>query len=77
MWLELAQNPSIDSARGGALHSGSGAAATGDSFSSRCKYLPGHHRVFNAGNNPDVATAFAAGFDIDIEHSLQSLCPSH
>jgi len=29
-----------------------------------------HHRVFDSGNDADITTAFAAGFDIDIELRL-------
>ena len=41
------------------------------------EYLLDHYRVFNTGNDLDRATAFAAGFDIDMEHTFQALCPSH
>jgi len=29
------------------------------------KYFPDHNRVFNAGNNPHLATAFTTGLNID------------
>jgi hypothetical protein len=41
------------------------------------EYFPDHRRVFDTGDDPDITTAFAAGFDIDIEHAFQSLCPCH
>ena len=39
------------------------------------QYLPDHRRVFNTGDYPDLAAAFTAGFDVDIEHAFQTLCP--
>ena len=40
------------------------------------EYLLDHHRVFNTSDYLDGATAFAAGFNVDMEHPFQSLCPS-
>jgi hypothetical protein len=34
-------------------------------------------RVFDTGNDLDNTTTFTTGFYFDIEHTLQSLCPSH
>ena len=36
-----------------------------------------HHRVFDAGDDLYGATAAFAGFDVDVEHPLQALRPSH
>jgi hypothetical protein len=33
--------------------------------------------VARAGDHPQIAAAFGAGFDVDLEHSFQALCPSH
>jgi hypothetical protein len=57
------------------------------------EYLPDHHRVFsaiapgmalpptslwsNAGNDAHITTAFAAGFNVDVEDAFESLCPGH
>jgi len=41
------------------------------------EYLVDHRRVFDAGDDADITTAFAAGFDIDIEYTFQSLYPGH
>ena len=41
------------------------------------EYLPDHLRVFNTSNDPGITTTFTTGFNIDIEHSLQPLCPGH
>jgi len=34
------------------------------------EYLPDHRRIFNAGDYFDRATAFAAGFNVDVEYSV-------
>jgi hypothetical protein len=36
-----------------------------------------HHRILYAGDYPDRVTAFPAGCDIDLEYTLQALCPGH
>ena len=36
-----------------------------------------HHRVFDAGNHFHGATAFPAGFDVNVEHPFQALRPRH
>jgi len=41
------------------------------------EYLVDHCRVFDIGDDADITSAFAAGFDSDREHALQSLCPGH
>lgn len=41
------------------------------------KYLFDHHRVFDTGDDLDGTTAFATGFDVDIEDALEALCPGH
>jgi hypothetical protein len=41
------------------------------------EYLVDHCRVFDTGDDADITTAFAAGFDLDMEHAFQSLCPGH
>jgi len=35
------------------------------------------HRVFDAGDDFDGAAAFRAGLDVDIEHPLEALSPTH
>ena len=35
------------------------------------------HRVFNTGDHFDGATAFTAGFDVDVEHPLEPLSSTH
>ena len=42
-----------------------------------CKYLLDHQRVFDTGYYFDSATAFFADCNIDIEYSLEALCPGH
>ncbi len=42
-----------------------------------CKYLLNHRRVFDTSNYLDCATAFFASCNIDIEYSLEALCPGH
>jgi len=42
-----------------------------------CKYLLDHRRVFNTGDYLDSASAFFASCNIDIEYSLEALCPGH
>jgi hypothetical protein len=32
-----------------------------------------HHRVFNAGNDPDAAATSLAGLEIDVDHVLEAL----
>ena len=41
------------------------------------KYLLNHFRIFNTGNDFDLANTVFADFNVDIENSLQSLHPSH
>jgi len=41
------------------------------------EYLVDDRRVFDTGDDADITTAFAAGFDIDVEYAFQSLCPCH
>ena len=41
------------------------------------EYLVDHRRVFDTGDDADITTAFAAGFDIDMENTFESLCPCH
>ena len=36
-----------------------------------------HCRVFDTGDDADLTTAFAAGFDIDMEHAIEALHPAH
>ena len=38
------------------------------------EYFLDDHRVFDAGDHFDGATAFTARFDVDIEHPFESLC---
>jgi len=40
------------------------------------QYLFDDHRIFNAGDDVHGAAAFMAGFNIDVEHLLEPLCPS-
>ena len=42
-----------------------------------CKYLLDHRRVFDTSDYLDNATAFFASCNIDIEYSLEALCPGH
>ena len=35
-----------------------------------------HHRVFDAGNDPDRPAAGSAGLDVDAKYALQALCLS-
>jgi hypothetical protein len=37
--------------------------------------LPDHHRILDAGDDPDGPTAGLAGLNVDIEHPLQALRP--
>ena len=39
-------------------------------FIQMSEYLVDDHRVFNAGDDFDGATAFGTSFDVDIEYSL-------
>ena len=39
--------------------------------------LLGRHRVFDAGNDFDGATAFTTGLDVEAKYTLQALCPGH
>ena len=41
------------------------------------EYLADDHRILNAGDYFDSATAVGAGFNVDIEHPLQSLSLGH
>jgi hypothetical protein len=41
------------------------------------KDLLNHHRIFDAGNHPDVATAALADLDVDVEDPFQALRPGH
>jgi len=41
------------------------------------EYLLNNSRVLNTSDNPDFATTFTAGFYIDTENTLQSLCPGY
>jgi len=41
------------------------------------EYLSDYHRILDAGNDAYIATAFAAGLNINAEHTLQALCPGH
>ena len=34
-----------------------------------------HHRIVNAGDDPDRPAAFPAGLDVDIEHPLETSPP--
>jgi len=34
------------------------------------EYFPDHRRVFDTGDDPDITTAFAAGFNIDLKKLL-------
>ncbi len=36
-----------------------------------------HHRVFDAGDDFHGTAAGAAGLDVDIEYTLEPLCPCH
>jgi len=40
------------------------------------EYFPDHRRNFDTGDDPDITTAFAAGFNFDIEYSPRMLCVS-
>jgi hypothetical protein len=42
-----------------------------------CKYLFDHHRVFDTSDDFDGTTTCVAGRNIDIEYSLEALCPGH
>lgn len=44
-----------------------------DFFLQVIKYLPDHHRVFNAGDNLHGATAFLADIYVEVEHPLEAL----
>lgn len=39
--------------------------------------LLNHHWVFDAGDDPDRPAAGTASLDVDIENSLEPLCPCH
>jgi hypothetical protein len=39
------------------------------------KYLLNNGWILNAGNDPDVTTAYTAGCNINIEYPFQPLCP--
>jgi hypothetical protein len=39
--------------------------------------LPPASLQSDAGDDADIITTFATGFDIDIEHAFQSLCPGY
>lgn len=39
--------------------------------------LPDQRRIFNSGDNPKFSTAIQAGLDVDREHSLEALHPTH
>jgi hypothetical protein len=41
------------------------------------QYLLDDHWILDAGNDLDGAAAFTARFDINTEHALEPLCPSH
>jgi hypothetical protein len=41
------------------------------------QYLLDYRRIFDTGNYLDSAAAFTARFDVNIEHSLESLRPGH
>jgi len=41
------------------------------------KYFLNHYRIFYTGDDPDVSTAFTAGFYVYVEYPLQSFCPGH
>ena len=36
-----------------------------------------HHRIFDAGDDLDLACASLAGFNVDVEYALQSARPRH
>ena len=36
-----------------------------------------HHRVFNAGDNPDGSAAGPTGLDVNAKNPLEALCPAH
>jgi len=41
------------------------------------QYLLDDYRIFDTGNDLDGAAAFTARFDVNTEHALEPLCPSH
>ena len=41
------------------------------------EYLVDYRRVFDAGNDAHITTAFTAGFNVDIKYPLQPLRPCH
>ncbi len=42
-----------------------------------CQYLPDHRRILDTGDHPHRTAAFAAGVNVDVEHPLEPLCPTH
>jgi len=36
-----------------------------------------HHRILDAGDDAHRPAAGRAGLDVDLEHALEALCPSH
>ena len=41
------------------------------------EYLLNNRWVFDAGDDLDITTALSAGFNINVKHALQALCPGH
>ena len=39
--------------------------------------LVNHCRILDAGDDFDGTPALTAGFDVDVEHPFEALCPSH
>ena len=42
-----------------------------------CEDLRNHHRILDAGNDPNGAATGLTGLDIDVEHALEAPCPGH